>query len=32
MVGVISMRDIIQLMIDEKEHVIGQLQTYIEGR
>jgi CBS domain-containing protein len=31
-VGVISMRDIIQLMIDEKEFVIGQLQTYIEGR
>jgi CBS domain-containing protein len=31
-VGVISMRDIIQLMIDEKEHVIGQLHTYIEGR
>ena len=31
-VGVISMRDIIQLMIDEKEHLIGQLQAYIEGR
>ena len=31
-VGIISMRDIIQLMIDEKEFVIGQLQTYIEGR
>jgi signal-transduction protein with cAMP-binding, CBS, and nucleotidyltransferase domain len=30
--GVISMRDIIQLMIDEKEHLIDQLQTYIEGR
>ena len=30
--GVISMRDIIQLMIDEKEHLIGQLQAYIEGR
>lgn len=30
--GVISMRDIIQLMIDEKEHLIGQLETYIEGR
>lgn len=30
-VGVISMRDIIQLMVDEKEHLIGQLQTYIEG-
>lgn len=31
-VGVISMRDIIQLMIDEKQFVIEQLQTYIEGR
>jgi CBS domain-containing protein len=31
-VGVISMRDIIQLMLDEKEHLIGQLQCYIEGR
>jgi CBS domain-containing protein len=31
-VGVVSMRDIIQLMIDEKEHLIGQLHTYIEGR
>lgn len=31
-IGVISMRDIIQLMLDEKEHLIGQLQTYIEGR
>lgn len=31
-VGVISMRDLIQLMLDEKEHVIAQLQTYIEGR
>lgn len=30
-VGVISMRDIIQLMIDEKQHLIDQLQTYIEG-
>ncbi len=30
-VGVVSMRDIIQLMIDEKEHLIGQLQAYIEG-
>ncbi len=30
--GVISMRDIIQLMIDEKEHLIDQLQSYIEGR
>jgi CBS domain-containing protein len=31
-VGVISMRDLIQLMLDEKEYVISQLQTYIEGR
>jgi CBS domain-containing protein len=31
-IGVISMRDIIQLMIDEKEHLIDQLHTYIEGR
>lgn len=31
-VGVISMRDIIQLMIDEKEHLIDQLHSYIEGR
>lgn len=31
-VGVISMRDIIQLMLDEKQFVIEQLQTYIEGR
>ena len=31
-VGVISMRDIIQLMLDEKEHLIGQLHAYIEGR
>ena len=31
-VGVISMRDLIQLMLDEKEHMISQLQAYIEGR
>jgi CBS domain-containing protein len=31
-VGIISMRDLIQLMLDEKEYVISQLQTYIEGR
>jgi CBS domain-containing protein len=31
-VGVVSMRDIIQLMLDEKEYVIEQLQTYIQGR
>ena len=30
--GIISMRDIIQLMMDEKEHLIGQLHSYIEGR
>jgi CBS domain-containing protein len=31
-VGVVSMRDIIQLMLDEKQYVIEQLQTYISGR
>lgn len=31
-VGLISMRDLIQLMLDEKQFVIEQLQTYIEGR
>ena len=31
-VGIISMRDVIRLMLDEKEFVIGQLQTYIDGR
>lgn len=31
-VGVVSMRDIIQLMLDEKQSMIEQLQTYIEGR
>ena len=30
--GVVSMRDIIQLMLDEKQFLIEQLQTYIEGR
>ncbi len=30
-VGVVSMRDIIQLMLDEKQFVIEQLQTYIQG-
>ncbi len=29
--GVISMRDIIQLMLDEKQFVIEQLSTYISG-
>ncbi len=31
-VGVVSMRDIIQLMLDEKQFVIEQLHTYIQGR
>jgi CBS domain-containing protein len=31
-VGVVSMRDIIQLMLDEKQFMIEQLQTYIDGR
>ena len=31
-VGVVSMRDIIQLMLDEKQFLIDQLHTYIEGR
>lgn len=31
-VGVVSMRDIIQLMVDEKQYVIEQLETYIHGR
>ena len=31
-VGVVSMRDIIQLMLDEKQYVIEQLNTYISGR
>ncbi len=30
--GVVSMRDIIQLMLDEKQFVIEQLQDYITGR
>ncbi|HEY7723748.1 MAG TPA: CBS domain-containing protein [Anaeromyxobacteraceae bacterium] len=30
--GVISMRDVIQLMLDEKQFLIDQLQTYIDGR
>jgi CBS domain-containing protein len=30
--GVVSMRDIIQLMLDEKQYLIEQLQTYITGR
>ena len=31
-VGVISMRDVIQMMLDEKQFLIGQLHTYIFGR
>jgi CBS domain-containing protein len=31
-VGVVSMRDIIALMLDEKQFLIEQLHTYIEGR
>jgi CBS domain-containing protein len=31
-VGVVSMRDIIALMLDEKQFVIEQLNTYISGR
>jgi signal-transduction protein with cAMP-binding, CBS, and nucleotidyltransferase domain len=31
-VGVVSMRDLIQLMLAEKEWLIGQLQNFIEGR
>lgn len=30
-VGVISMRDLIRLMLEEKEWLIGQLQTFIDG-
>jgi len=29
--GIVSMRDLIQLMLDEKEWLIGQLQTFIDG-
>ena len=31
-IGVVSMRDIIQLMLDEKQFLISQLNTYIFGR
>ena len=31
-IGVVSMRDIIQLMLDEKQFLINQLNTYIFGR
>ncbi|HYS11281.1 MAG TPA: CBS domain-containing protein [Myxococcales bacterium] len=30
-VGIISMRDVIQLMLDDKQLLIEQLQTYIDG-
>ena len=29
--GVVSMLDVLQLMVDEKEWLIGQLQQYIKG-
>ena len=31
-VGIISMRDVIQLMLDDKQFLIEQLQCYIDGR
>ncbi len=31
-VGIISMRDVIQLMLDDKQFLIEQLQAYIDGR
>ncbi len=31
-IGVISMRDLIRLMLEEKEWLIGQLQNFIDGR
>ena len=31
-VGLISMRDVIVMMLEEKEHVIAQLEGYITGR
>lgn len=30
--GIISMRDVIRLMLDDKQFLIEQLQTYIDGR
>lgn len=30
-VGIVSMRDLIRLMLDEKEWLIGQLQVFIDG-
>jgi CBS domain-containing protein len=32
LVGIISMRDVIRLMLDDKQFLIEQLQTYIDGR
>ena len=31
-VGIISMRDVIQLMLDDKQWMIEQMQSYIDGR
>jgi CBS domain-containing protein len=31
-IGIISMRDVIQLMLDDKQFLIEQLETYINGR
>jgi CBS domain-containing protein len=31
-VGIISMRDVIRLMLDEKQWLIDELQIYISGR
>jgi CBS domain-containing protein len=31
-VGIISMRDVIQLMLDDKQFLIDQLHAYIDGR
>jgi CBS domain-containing protein len=31
-VGIVSMKDVIQVMLDEKQFLIGQLNTYIFGR
>jgi CBS domain-containing protein len=30
-IGIVSMRDLIRLMLDEKEWLIGQLQVFIDG-
>lgn len=31
-IGIVSMRDVIRLMLDDKQFLIEQLQTYIDGR